>query len=177
MYNSTRNVQCIYFLSTIKPQLGTNRETCEWRLLFASWGQGKSSNNNSSLCLLLGVVVIFNLRERQPKYESFYDSRGVSTYSTHIYTVVSMEYISTVCLRRCLYYHTYTSKTCNSFLQSSLRRCLYCHTYTHETWNIQIMDTITLIIAAINEVLPQAYCVLYDWLSIVIIPTTSEDKS
>ena len=30
---------------------------------------------------------------------------------THIYTVVSMEYIPTASLRRCLYYHTYTSKT------------------------------------------------------------------
>ena len=91
-------------------------------------------------------------------------STRISTKYTYtlIYNNAFMESISTVSLRRCLYYHTYTSKTWNTFLpvQSSLQRYLYCHTYTHETWNIQIVGIITFVSATVYEILPQTYYIL-----------------
>ena len=53
---------------------------------------------------------------------------------TYIYSNVSMESISTVSLRRYLYYHTYTSETRNPYIQiyPSLCGYLYFHTFTHK---------------------------------------------
>ena len=74
MYNSTRAVQRIYFLSTIKPQLVSNRETCDYYWAFlGSFGQKKAKTDLKSPVIITGHSIW---------YELWLDSRGISTYST-----------------------------------------------------------------------------------------------